>query len=60
MNKILAEENDCIVCGNKADVFWPVVDPEIQAQPYCNKCLKLEQDKILDILCKFNNKERKK
>ncbi len=34
-----ASECKCIVCGKQAVAFWPVIDPNIPAEPYCRKCL---------------------
>lgn len=37
----------CIVCGKKAVAFWPLIDPDIPANPYCRKCLDDAKIKML-------------
>lgn len=35
------------MCGKPAVAFWPVIDPDIPAEPYCRKCLdKIKADTI--------------
>ena len=34
-------------CGEQAVAFWPVIDPDIPANPYCRKCLDEAQIRIL-------------
>jgi len=34
-----ASDCKCCECGKKAVAFWPVVDPDIPAYPYCRECL---------------------
>lgn len=46
-NVVKASDCKCIVCGEQAEVFWPVIDPDIPAHPYCRKCLNKEQLKLL-------------
>jgi hypothetical protein len=29
----------CCKCGKQAVAYWPVVDPDIPAYPYCRECL---------------------
>ena len=37
--KTKAEDCVCIECDEQAVAFWPVVDPDIPALPYCRGCL---------------------
>lgn len=42
-----ASECKCVMCGKPAVAFWPVIDPDIPAEPYCRKCLdKIKADTI--------------
>lgn len=34
-----AKDCKCCECGQQAVAFWPVIDPDIPAQPYCRNCL---------------------
>lgn len=34
-----AKDCKCIDCGKKAVVFYPLIDPDIPAHPYCADCL---------------------
>lgn len=34
-----ASECKCVECGKQAVAFWPLIDPDIPAHPYCRKCL---------------------
>ena len=36
---VKASECRCVVCGRKAVAFWPLVDPDIRAEPFCRRCL---------------------
>lgn len=60
MKKILASECKCIICGEQADVFWPVIDPDIKANPYCNKCIEQEKIKLLIAMDEVDTKKLKK
>ncbi len=42
-----ASECKCIVCGKQAVAFWPLIDPDIPAEPYCRKCLDEAKAEIL-------------
>lgn len=42
-----ASECKCIVCGQQAVAFWPLIDPDIPAQPYCRKCLDKAKMEVL-------------
>ena len=46
----------CIVCGKKAVVFWPVIDPDIPSHPYCRKCLDKEKMELMIKLREIDNK----
>lgn len=50
MERINAKDKKCCICGEQADVFWPVIDPDIEAHPYCDKCVKKEKMKLLEAL----------
>lgn len=54
-----ASECKCIVCGEQAVAFWPFIDLDIPAKPYCRKCLDKTKMKVLmgDIGCKKKGKE---
>lgn len=41
-----AEECNCCICGKQAVAFWPVIDPDIPANPYCMECLDKEKLKM--------------
>lgn len=57
MEKVEANECKCFKCGKQADVFWPVIDPDIKAEPYCNGCVKLEKLKLTIALTEIENKD---
>lgn len=42
-----ASECKCVVCGKPAVAFWPLIDPDIPAEPYCRKCLGQAKIKVL-------------
>lgn len=42
-----ASECKCIVCGKQAVAFWPIIDPDIPAQPYCRECLDKEKHELM-------------
>jgi len=37
--KIKASDCKCCECGKPAVAFWPIIDPDIPANPYCRECL---------------------
>lgn len=51
-----AKDYKCCKCKKEQAVaFWPNVDPDIEAYPWCRKCL----DKAkMDLLCKLTKKEK--
>lgn len=51
-----ASECKCIVCGKQAVAFWPLIDPDIPAQPYCRKCL--DKAKIEVLMSSFGKSEK--
>ena len=54
-----AEECKCCVCGKPAVALWPVVDPDIPANPYCRECLDKEKIKMLISTFNFSENEAK-
>jgi len=46
-NTIQAKDCKCIVCGEQAEVFWPVIDPDIPSHPYCRPCAKNAQIRVM-------------
>lgn len=48
--RIFAKNFKCCVCGKQAEVFWPVVDPDIPSHAYCRPCVEKEQAKLLIML----------
>lgn len=53
---IYAKDCKCVVCGKQAEAFWPCVDPDIPAHPYCRECLVKEQATLLLELNKIDEK----
>lgn len=47
MEIIEAKNQKCVGCGEQASAFWPIIDPDIQSHPYCNKCIEKEKHKII-------------
>ncbi len=54
-----ASECKCIVCGKQAVAFWPLIDPDIPAEPYCRKCLDKAKVEVLIQSFALNEKEAK-
>ena len=49
------------MCGKPAVAFWPVIDPDIPAEPYCRKCLdKVKVDTMRRLLTEVFNKQKGK
>lgn len=44
---VKASDCPCCVCGQPAVAFWPVIDPDIPANPYCRPCLDKAQQEML-------------
>lgn len=53
---VYAKDYKCCVCGKQAEVFWPVMDPDIPSHPYCKECVKEEQMKLLIEFHKIDEK----
>lgn len=51
-----ASECKCCVCGKQAVAFWPVIDPDIPANPYCRECL--DKAKMETFLRLFEHRTR--
>lgn len=51
-----ASECKCVVCGKQAVAFWPVIDPDIPANPYCRKCL--DKAKVQALMNSFGKSEK--
>lgn len=34
-----ASDHDCCECGEQADYFWGLSDPDMRKSPYCEGCL---------------------
>lgn len=45
--KVKASDYKCVECGKQAEVWYPIVDPDIPAYPYCRKCAKKARQKLL-------------
>ena len=55
-----ASECKCCKCGKPAVAFWPVIDPDIPAEPYCRKCLdKIKTDTMRRLFTEVFNKQKK-
>ena len=52
-----AEDCKCRVCGKQAVAFWPVIDPDIPAEPYCRDCLDKAKIRLLIDTFKYTRKE---
>lgn len=55
---MLAKDTTCCVCGKQAYAFYPVIDPDIPAHPYCEKCLRKQQKQVIAAL--FGDEEAEK
>lgn len=53
--KTKAKDCKCCECGEAAVAFWPVVDPDIPANPYCRKCLDSAKLRLLMQIQMFGN-----
>lgn len=56
---VYAKDYKCCVCGKQAEVFWPVMDPDIPSNPYCRECVNKEKAKLLIELHKIDEKYKK-
>lgn len=55
-NAMKASECKCHICGKQAVAFWPMIDPDIPAEPYCRKCL--DKAKIQVLMNCFGKSEK--
>lgn len=54
-----ASECKCVMCGKPAVAFWPIIDPDIPAEPYCRKCLdKIKADTMRRLFTEVFNKQK--
>lgn len=51
-----ASKYKCCICGKQAVAFWPMIDPDIPAKPYCRKCL--DKAKIQVLMNCFGKSEK--
>lgn len=42
-----AKDCKCVECGKQAVAFWPIIDPDIPAHPYCRECLNKAKIRLL-------------
>jgi len=54
--KIYAKDCKCCVCGEQADAFWPMIDPDIPSRPYCMACMRSAQIKVFIALMEDEKK----
>jgi hypothetical protein len=50
MKKITARSKRCVICKNRADIFWPINIEGIESLPHCNDCQKEEKIKLIKAL----------
>ncbi|MBR3784003.1 MAG: hypothetical protein IKJ78_06035 [Bacteroidales bacterium] len=56
---VKASDCQCCVCGQPAVAFWPVIDPDIPANPYCRPCLdKAKEELVRHIIMEKPQKNR--
>ena len=48
--KLYAKDFKCCVCGKQAEVFYPIMDPDIPVYPYCKECATKEQNELIQKL----------
>lgn len=53
-----AKDCKCCVCGKPAVAFWPIIDQDIPASPYCRRCLKKAKMEMMEDLCGDDRKLR--
>ena len=55
-----ASECKCCKCGKQAVVFFPVIDPDIPAAPYCRECFdSIKADTMRRLFTEVFNKQKK-
>jgi len=42
-----ASDERCCECGKPAVAYWPNIDPDIPAYPYCRECLDKEKRELM-------------
>lgn len=45
--KIKASDYKCVECGKQAEVWYPIVDPDISPHPYCRECAEKAHRELL-------------
>ncbi len=56
---MLASECTCVDCGKQAVAFWPLIDPDIPANPYCRECLdKAKVEMLISAFGKSKNEAK--
>lgn len=45
--KIKASDYKCCVCGKQAEVWYPIIDPDIPPHPYCRNCAEKANRELL-------------
>ena len=59
MNKKYAKNQRCCVCGKQAVAYWPIIDPDIPAYPYCRECLDKAKMELMVMLQEVDKKYKK-
>lgn len=54
-----ASDCKCVECGEQAVAFWPCIDPDIPAHPYCRKCLDKAKFETIERLQEIDKKYEK-
>lgn len=55
-----ARDCKCAECGKDAVAFWPCIDPDIPAHPYCQACLDKARIKMMVELTEADRKRKTK
>ncbi len=42
-NTRYARDYQCSDCPEQAEVFWPIVDPDIESFPFCRECVETQK-----------------
>ena len=53
-----AKDEKCSVCGGQAVTYYPLIDPDIPAFPYCPKCLEQAMIDMANAVWKDNKEMR--
>lgn len=51
-----ASDEKCCKCGKPAVAYWPIVDPDIPAYPYCRECLDKAKEELMITLTEIDKK----